>query len=760
MSPTDHLQNKNTLSILFWPTFKSPQNDLDPTGIKTTGEFAVDANQDYSFSAILSEGRTNGSYKFYNDYGWKTYSGNPNFFRPLDTELAFVKGVSMSKFDYEIAGPNSYAPKWSPSDKEYLGNQSWKLITSGSYFTFNLNSGINDPGNSDKTCDPLIDSCKIYKSQYSGYMVNVKDYFFNANSWPTGYGTVSGPYDLFQDRNILNIKDTIFPQLPYGATKYMWDGEFLFRIPESEKDKIFWRDVTITVADFADYFNSWRKNSYYNPSALCVQYERSTGSYDDNISLCPPNCLTDAIGCPGFSFLSSAQAEVTSLTEKNGIKSIFWVDNKKGLYFGYPAAQVESINDKGVGSILSTFQGTNQVLEQFPFPNERSPSMFPQDNITTMSNAPEILSQGFGYNTKPNIKFQNVLSSNSILEEDFRSVISGRNNDIFFTGWVKWTGNNNFPNVNNAFQADGSIMLSGQNAYIQTSDLFLNLPENRFGLSIGLKGWNPIEGQLKISISGTDISKIYNFPTVNINANFQTIYDEFNSTTGRYLKFETTSGRLFLDNFRIFGPGGPASYERGWIIRCDKTKNFDNTYGALLYIPSLDFNSSIYRYGTATPNPAGFPTNSNQGLSALKNACLKFNKYSKKMIIFMCDSFPSYAGTINDYTSTISPYSNYFPYPSKQEVKKLLNEKGIILHSIAFNSSYFPYNFNESNNFVDKKYIGLSNSLKAFAPLTGSPIKDHNTLEGYVSPLEEVTLNLTGEASESKLWILNRYIPF
>jgi hypothetical protein len=752
LSPQDHLGNKNTLSMLFWPTFKSPVNDPDPIGIKTSGDFAADSNQDYSFSAILSEGRDNNFYKNYPLYAWKTYpSGNTsNDYRPLDTDLAFVKGISMSSKDIEN-NPDSAFNKWSPSYKDYIkNNKYWKLITSGSYFTFNLNSGLDDPGNDEPKTDRIIDSCKIYNSQYSGYMVNVKDYFSNGNSWPTGYGNVSGPYDLFKDRSNLNIHNSIFPQL--DVEQFMWDGEYLFRIPESEKNKILWRNVRITVADFADYNNSILKDNSKTPVGLCVPYERSkTGTYDEKIPLCVPNCLSDSIGCPNLTFLSSAQVEATSLNQKNGVDSVNFIDNKKGLYFNHPAVQVESTSGQGVGAVLDTLFNTS-----------KNALGYDQVNLLTLTSAPKIHSYGFGYDQKPIIKFQNALSSNSILEENFDSVLFGKNNDISFTGWVPWTGNTNFPKVNNVFQANGTVMLSGENAYIQTDNLFLNFIDGNFGLTAGLKGWDPIEGQLKIKISGTNISNTYSFPTVNINASqFQTIYDQFNATTGKNIRFETTSGRLFLDNIRIFGPGGPPAYERGWVIRCDSTKNFDNAYAALLYMPFSSYYANRNRYGEASSTiGSAFPTFINQGLSALKNSCLHFNKNSKKMVIFMCDGFPAYSGPINDQASVSFPNSQYnLPYPSKQEIKNLLNEKEIILHSIAFNSSFLPYNYealNNSNTF-DKLYRGLSSSLKAFAPLTGDAIKDNNTKIGYVSPLEEVTLNLTGKASESKLWILNRY---
>jgi hypothetical protein len=747
LSPQDHLGNKNTLSMLFWPTFKSPVNDPDPIGIKTSGDFAADSNQDYSFSAILSEGRDNNIYKNYPLYAWKTYpSGSPDLnYRPLDTDLAFVKGISMSSRDI--------LKKWSPSYKDYIiDNKYWKLITSGSYFTFNLNSGLDDPGNDEPNTNRIIDSCKIYNSQYSGYMVNVKDYFSNGNSWPTGYGNISGPYDLFKDRSNLNIHNSIFPQL--DVNQFMWDGEYLFRIPESEKNKILWRNVRITVADFADYNNSILKDDLGTPVGLCVPYERSkTGIYDEEVPLCVPNCSSDSIGCPNLTFLSSAQVEATSFNEKKGVTSVNFIDNKKGLYFNHPAVQVESVSGQGVGAVLDTF-----------FDTTKNALGYNQPNLSTLTSAPKIYSHGFGYDYIPIIKFQNALSSNSILEENFDLVSSGKNNDISFTGWVPWTGNTNFPKVNNVFQANGAVMLSGENAYIQTDNLFLNFTDGNFGFTAGLKGWDPIEGQLKIKISGTNISNTYSFPTANINSEFQKIYDQFNPTTGKNIRFETTSGRLFLDNIRIFGPGGPPAYERGWVIRCDSTKNFDNVYAALLYMP-VSAPEQTRAYGqTSSAISSFFPTFINQGLSALKNSCLHFNKNSKKMVIFMCDGFPAYSGPINDRVApNVSfPNSEYnFPYPSKQEIKNLLNEKEIILHSIAFNSSYYPYGYDATESTVDRTYRGLSNSLKAFAPIIGDVFtydyKDNNTETGYVSPLEEITLNLTGKASESKLWILNRY---
>lgn len=781
LSPTDHFGRKNTLSLVYWPTFKSPINDPDPIGIKISGEFAADSDQNSSFSAILSDGRGRGRYKEYFKLGFKTYPtgnfekilelnnkiDNYEWFRALDNNFSFVQGM--------------------PNIRHYLRFDDGPTGTQkGSYFIFNIDQTRKDLGNDEKTNNYLVDSSKIYKSQYSGYMVNVKDYFANGNSWPTGYGQVDGPFDLFSGRNNLNISSKIFPQINkfdtdlilstlstnapfFNAKGYpyaMWNADYLFRIPESEKNKIKFRNVRVCVADFSDYRNSWLLNDN-NPASLCVPYGRSKiDNIDLTTPLCPPDCLTDSLGCPGFNYLNSADANVTRLNEDYGIDNISPPVNN-GLYFNSPALQVLPISGQGVGAVVNVLDNLGRNRKH-PFPNDKT-------NMLNLISAPTILSKGFGYKNKPAIQFQSVIGSTSILEENFNSVLLGSNRDVNYTGWIIWTGNQKFPNVNNVFQADGAIMLSGAESYIQTSNnLFLNIPAGKFGFSASVKGWEPIEGRLKFSISGSNVTKEYINPTVNISGNFQTIYDEFDARSEKNIRLGVTSGRLFLDNINIFGPGSlAAAYERGWVQRCDFTNNFDHVYNSLNYIPRIPLSNALSFNGLVnntipTDVSTGIsegPVKTNQGFSALKNACLKFNSNSKKMIFFMCDGFPAFSGTIHNETN-LKPSSANFPYPSKQEIKKLLNEKNIILHAIAFNSTYLPVTTDppyKADGTSLNEYQGLSQSLFALPPRINQQLQppdntyDNNTKPGYISPMEEITQNLTGLASQSKLWILNRY---
>ena len=679
LSPKTIIGKDNTITLVHWPYYKSPENDNDPIGVKTNGTLASEANQDYSFSAILSEGRGKGGYTDRNQF-----LGAPGT-RDFDFSLGFVRGFKFSStLDSFDNAPN--------------------IQNKGSFFTFTVF------GN---------DTQKIYYSTNSGY---VDTSYYQNGEWPVNFGTVTEE----------NVPNTI------GFGKF-WNYEYYPRIPESQKNKILFRDVKVAFADYNDYINK------QSEAQDCVPYYNS-GDEQTDFPLCYPNCLKDnrdsPQGCPNPSLLRATDA--TATMENGQVQYISIDPDLKGVYNCAPTIQIISNDKSGVGAIATQRDGQ-------PIPDGSNQLFKP-------SNSPFIVSKGFGYTTPPEIVYQKVLDEKSIFSENFSSIEYGSNTNINYSNWTGWTGNQNFPRVNNAFQAGGAIYLSGSSSYIETKNIGLNFPAGNFGISFDVKGRyssvEPPNNIFKIEITGsTDLKTDVSYTSA-INDTFQSKYVEFTASINKNIKFSPAgTGELFLTNIKVYGPGDAAAgYERGWLLRADFTKNFDDIYAAMPY----NYLNDYWKFGKGAvgDDTYGFAS---QGLSAIKNACLKFSQSSKKMIIFVADSFIAYKGTLNDQTDyrADNPVYGASPYPSKEEIKDLLSEKNIRLHAIAFNGTFLSYARNNNSN----PYDNLSRALNAYAPANGIGDKlDNNTEEGYVSAIEEIANvknDLYNAASGNRLWLFS-----
>ena len=685
----------NTISLMHYPYYKSPPNDNDPIGVKADGTLASEANQDYSFASILSEGLNTRTLSSADLQGIiSTRRGNPSY--------AFVRGTCFSK-DY-CNNINAHST----------------LTDKGSFFTFFKISAGSNAGKADIQ--------KIYYSANSGY---VDTAYYQNNQWPAGFG---------------NVTEEDIPNSNFFTDQYPWNYEYFPRIPESEKNKIGFRDVKIAFADFNNYYN---KDSNVQD---CVPYYNSFDEQTD-FPLCYPNCLKDprtaSQPCPEPSFLRATEA--TATIQDGGVNFITIDPDFKGIYNCAPTIQIISNDKNGVGALA--FQKDGERINESTYVNFFKPS-----------NAPEIISKGFGYTDPPEVNYQRVFDETSIFSEDFSSIQNGSNTNINYSNWTDWEGNQNFPRVNNAFQAGGAVYLSGSNSYIETKNVSLNFPAGNFAISFDIKGrYSSVESPnniLKIEVTGsTDVKTDISYTSA-INDQFESKYVEFAASKNKNIKFSPAGiGELFLTNIKVYGPGDAAAgYERGWILRADFTKNFDDIYAAMPYFYLRDG----WQHGVGAPYGLqqlyhGTPS---QGLSAIKNACLRFSATSKKMIIFVADNFLNYQGTVNDYTdfrADITYNSEPSPHVSKEEIKYLLSEKDIRLHAISFYHTEWPWGGAQPG----EQYWNLSKCLQAYAPqdpAKGSKV-DNNTLPGYVSAIEEITnsnLDLYNAASGNKLWLLRK----
>jgi hypothetical protein len=680
----------NTISLMHYPYYKSPPNDNDPIGVKTNGNLASEANQDYSFASILSEGLPNNILRTAQIAGL-------SFDRRSNPSHAFIRGTCFSK--YYCNNINNHST----------------LTDKGSFFTFFKISAGSNAGKADIQ--------KIYYSTNSGY---VDTAYYQNNQWPAGFGDVT---------------EEDIPNSNFFTSQYPWNYEYFPRIPESEKNKIGFRDIKIAFADFNNYYNK-DKNA-----EDCVPYYNNFDEQTD-FPLCYPNCLKDPRTapqpCPEPSFLRATEA--TATIQNGQVTSISIDPELKGFYNCAPTIQIIA-EKSGVGALA--FQRDGEKINDNNYVNFFKPS-----------NAPEIISNGFGYTTPPEVNYQRVFDETSIFSEDFSSIQNGSNTNINYSNWTGWEGNQNFPRVNNAFQAGGAVYLSGASSYIETKNINLNFPVGNFAISFDVKGRyssvEPPNNILKIQVTGSTNVETNISYTSAINDQFESKYVEFTVSKNKNIKFSPAgTGELFLTNIKVYGPGDAAAgYERGWILRSDFTKNFDDIYAAMPYY----YLREGWQHGVGSPYPASIAYGSpSQGLSAIKNACLKFSSTSKKMIIFVADNFLNYQGTLNEYTdyrADISYGLESSPYPTKEEIKNLLSEKDIRLHAISFYHTRLPF----GGARPEEQFYNLSKCLQAYAPLNNIGLGyDDNTIPGYVSAIEEITnsnLDLYNSASGNKLWLL------
>lgn len=151
----------------------------------------------------------------------------------------------------------------------------------------------------------------------------------------------------------------------------------------------------------------------------------------------------------------------------------------------------------------------------------------------------------------------NVTSASAILSvttgpcftEDFASIGAGNSTSTAGSS-TAWTGNANFPTVNTAYQAGGAVRIgSGTNPGSITSSALASVSGN-VTVSVSVKGWTTVEGDLIITLNG--VSQLVTYSAVMAGA-FETVSANFVGVpAGSTLKIETTAKRAFIDKVEAF----------------------------------------------------------------------------------------------------------------------------------------------------------------------------------------------------------------
>lgn len=141
------------------------------------------------------------------------------------------------------------------------------------------------------------------------------------------------------------------------------------------------------------------------------------------------------------------------------------------------------------------------------------------------------------------------------LEEDFSSITVGNNISSNGSSNAWEDGNDNFPQSKLVlvYQAGGAVKLgSGKsNGSMTTKTLDLSANNGVFYVSFDVKGWSSVEGDIKISLDGTQ-TEIVEY-TAKMTDAFETKTVEFTGgTSNSTITIATTSKRAFIDNVKIF----------------------------------------------------------------------------------------------------------------------------------------------------------------------------------------------------------------
>lgn len=138
------------------------------------------------------------------------------------------------------------------------------------------------------------------------------------------------------------------------------------------------------------------------------------------------------------------------------------------------------------------------------------------------------------------------------LEEDFSSANEGTNNNTSGPSNKSWK-NDKFPITTNTYQAGGTVKLgtSSKTGSITTKNLDLSANNGIFYVTFDVKGWTTIEGDIKISLDGTEKETVEYSATINDAFETKTV-EISGGTSNSTITIATTSKRAFIDNVKIF----------------------------------------------------------------------------------------------------------------------------------------------------------------------------------------------------------------
>ncbi len=213
----------------------------------------------------------------------------------------------------------------------------------------------------------------------------------------------------------------------------------------------------------------------------------------------------------------------------------------------------------------------------------------------------------------------------TLFREDFSSIILGDNISTTSSP-TAWPGNENFPTVNSAFQAGGSVKIGSSKVSGSIISRVLDLSANGgdFFLSFDVKGWTTVEGDIKVSVTGLP-EQIVTYNAV-MGGSFEnkalSFYGGFANST---IKIETTAKRAYIDNVEVY--------------YADTTSSAPIAVISNPTIGGIVSGGGTYKYGTsctinAVPNTGYTFTNwTENGTIVSTNASYVFNVTANRTLV-------------------------------------------------------------------------------------------------------------------------------
>ncbi|MXN89884.1 T9SS type A sorting domain-containing protein [Flavobacterium sp. Sd200] len=202
-----------------------------------------------------------------------------------------------------------------------------------------------------------------------------------------------------------------------------------------------------------------------------------------------------------------------------------------------------------------------------------------------------------------------VHAQEPIFLEDFTTITTGDNTTLDGSE-TAWAANSNFRTAWRTFQAGGALRLGNGNAsanlgYVTTQNIDLSVNGGLFTLSFDVKGWETVENQIKVIITGLETQFVTY--TATMDQPFENISLQFTGgVENSRIIIETTEKRAFIDNIKIVPTveeqilASPVATPPSDIISSGFTANWGRVSGATGYIldvsMSLEFDSFVPGY--------------------------------------------------------------------------------------------------------------------------------------------------------------------
>jgi hypothetical protein len=216
--------------------------------------------------------------------------------------------------------------------------------------------------------------------------------------------------------------------------------------------------------------------------------------------------------------------------------------------------------------------------------------------------APITVSNSYGTATTP----RNFTILPILFREDFSSITGGDSSSSNGSN-TPWSGNTNFPNGVNDYEAGGAVKLGTKSASGSITSRAINLAGNggAFTVSFKVKGWTTIEGDIKVT-AGTQTQTVTY--TATMSDDFETKTLSFTGgTSATTIKIETTAKRAFIDDVAVYAeaPSSPP------VITSPSTAG--GITGEALFTYQITASNAPTSYG-ATNLPAWASINTTNGL--------------------------------------------------------------------------------------------------------------------------------------------------